>query len=99
MVVELIEAGEFTAFPDALRFVPALRGAGMRLAAASSSKRRSRGTGHAPSRPATRLDHAPWPPAWTWISSASPRRSIVIVSSGCGAKTVRRAGSRWVLSG
>jgi HAD superfamily hydrolase (TIGR01509 family) len=38
MVVELIEAGEFTAFPDALRFVLALRGAGMRLAAASSSK-------------------------------------------------------------
>jgi beta-phosphoglucomutase-like phosphatase (HAD superfamily) len=38
MVVELIEAGEFTAFPDALRFVLALRQAGIRLAAASSSK-------------------------------------------------------------
>ena len=38
MVVELIEAGEFTAFPDALRFVLAVRGAGMRVAAASSSK-------------------------------------------------------------
>jgi HAD superfamily hydrolase (TIGR01509 family) len=38
MVVELIEAGEFTAFPDALRLVLALRDAGIRLAAASSSK-------------------------------------------------------------
>jgi len=38
MVVELIEAGEFTAFADALRFALALRGAGIRLAAASSSK-------------------------------------------------------------
>ena len=38
MVVELIEAGEFTAFPDALRFVLAVRAAGIRLAAASSSK-------------------------------------------------------------
>jgi len=38
MVLELIEAGEFTAFPDALRFVLAVRDAGIRLAAASSSK-------------------------------------------------------------
>jgi beta-phosphoglucomutase len=38
MVVELIEAGEFTAFPDALRFVRALSDRGVRLAAASSSK-------------------------------------------------------------
>ena len=38
MVVALIEAGEFTAFPDALRFIIALRGAGIRVAAASSSK-------------------------------------------------------------
>ena len=38
MVVRLIEAGEFTAFPDALRFVIAVKDAGMRLAAASSSK-------------------------------------------------------------
>ena len=37
-VVELIEAGEFTAFPDALRFVLAMRGCGVRIAAASSSK-------------------------------------------------------------
>jgi beta-phosphoglucomutase len=37
-VVELIEAGEFTAFPDALRFVLAVKGMGLRLAAASSSK-------------------------------------------------------------
>jgi beta-phosphoglucomutase len=37
-VVALIEAGEFTAFDDALRFALALRGAGIRLAAASSSK-------------------------------------------------------------
>jgi beta-phosphoglucomutase-like phosphatase (HAD superfamily) len=38
MVLELIEAGEFTAFPDALRFVLAVRDVGIRLAAASSSK-------------------------------------------------------------
>ncbi|MGZ8679215.1 MAG: HAD family hydrolase [Solirubrobacterales bacterium] len=38
MVLELIEAGEFTAFPDALRFVLALSDRGLRLAAASSSK-------------------------------------------------------------
>ena len=37
-VVELIEAGEFLAFPDALRFILALKGAGIRVAAASSSK-------------------------------------------------------------
>ena len=38
LVVELIEAGEFTAFPDALRFVRALADRGVRIAAASSSK-------------------------------------------------------------
>lgn len=38
MVVELIEAGEFEAYPDALRFVLAVRAAGIRVAAASSSK-------------------------------------------------------------
>jgi beta-phosphoglucomutase-like phosphatase (HAD superfamily) len=38
MVVELIEAGEFTAYPDALRFVIAVKDAGIRVAAASSSK-------------------------------------------------------------
>ena len=38
MVVALIEAGEFAAFDDALRFVVALQDAGIRLAAASSSK-------------------------------------------------------------
>ena len=38
MVLELIGAGEFTAFPDALRFVLAVRAAGIPLAAASSSK-------------------------------------------------------------
>jgi beta-phosphoglucomutase len=37
-VVALIEAGKFIAFDDALRFALALRGAGIRLAAASSSK-------------------------------------------------------------
>jgi trehalose/maltose hydrolase-like predicted phosphorylase/beta-phosphoglucomutase-like phosphatase (HAD superfamily) len=37
-VVALIEAGEFTAFPDALRFLLAVRGAGIPVAAASSSK-------------------------------------------------------------
>ena len=38
MVIELIEAGEFTAYPDALRFVIAVKDAGIRVAAASSSK-------------------------------------------------------------
>jgi beta-phosphoglucomutase len=38
MVVELIEAGEFEAYPDALRFVLAVRDAGIPTAAASSSK-------------------------------------------------------------
>jgi beta-phosphoglucomutase-like phosphatase (HAD superfamily) len=38
MVVRLIEAGEFTAFDDALRFVIAVKDAGIRTAAASSSK-------------------------------------------------------------
>lgn len=38
MVVRLIEAGEFTAYPDALRFVIAVKDAGLGTAAASSSK-------------------------------------------------------------
>jgi beta-phosphoglucomutase len=39
MVIELIEAGEFTAYPDALRFIIAVKDAGIHVAAASSSKR------------------------------------------------------------
>src|SRR6202451_3101672 len=38
MVVRLIQAGDFTAYPDALRFVIATKDAGMLVAAASSSK-------------------------------------------------------------
>jgi beta-phosphoglucomutase-like phosphatase (HAD superfamily) len=38
MVIELIEAGDFTAYPDALRFIIAVKDAGMVVAAASSSK-------------------------------------------------------------
>lgn len=38
MVVELIEAGRFNAFPDALRFLLAVKGSGIRVASASSSK-------------------------------------------------------------
>jgi beta-phosphoglucomutase-like phosphatase (HAD superfamily) len=38
VVVELIEAGDFTAYPDALRFIIAVKDAGIRVAAASSSK-------------------------------------------------------------
>jgi beta-phosphoglucomutase-like phosphatase (HAD superfamily) len=38
MVIELIEAGEFEAYPDALRFILAVREAGIPVAAASSSK-------------------------------------------------------------
>lgn len=38
MVIDLIKAGEFEAYPDALRFVLAVRDAGIPTAAASSSK-------------------------------------------------------------
>jgi beta-phosphoglucomutase-like phosphatase (HAD superfamily) len=38
MVTRLIEAGDFTAYPDALRFIIAVKDAGLRTAAASSSK-------------------------------------------------------------
>jgi len=38
MVIKLIEAGEFEAYPDALRFVLAVRAAGIPSVAASSSK-------------------------------------------------------------
>lgn len=38
MVVELIEAGKFSAYPDALRFLLAVKDAGITVAAASSSK-------------------------------------------------------------
>jgi beta-phosphoglucomutase-like phosphatase (HAD superfamily) len=38
MIEELIEAGEFYAYPDALRFILAVKAAGMKIAAASSSK-------------------------------------------------------------
>jgi beta-phosphoglucomutase len=38
MIVELIKASEFHAYPDALRFVLAVKDAGLRIAAASSSK-------------------------------------------------------------
>ncbi|MGH3875059.1 MAG: HAD family hydrolase [Pseudonocardiaceae bacterium] len=38
MVIKLIEAGEFQAYPDALRFLLAVRDAGIPVAAASSSK-------------------------------------------------------------
>jgi beta-phosphoglucomutase len=38
MVIELIEAGEFTAFPDALRFILNCKAAGLLVGAASSSK-------------------------------------------------------------
>jgi beta-phosphoglucomutase-like phosphatase (HAD superfamily) len=38
MVVRLIEAGDFTAYPDALRFIITVKDAGIRVAAASSSK-------------------------------------------------------------
>ena len=38
MVIRLIEAGDFTAYPDALRFIIAVKDAGIPVAAASSSK-------------------------------------------------------------
>ena len=38
MVIRLIEAGDFTAYPDALRFIIVVKDAGIRVAAASSSK-------------------------------------------------------------
>ena len=42
LLEELIEAGEFVAFPDALRFALALRARGMRLTVASSSRNANR---------------------------------------------------------
>ena len=38
MIVELIEASQFHAYPDALRFIMAVKDAGMKIVAASSSK-------------------------------------------------------------
>ena len=38
MIVDLIEAGQFYAYPDALRFILAVKDAGLEVAAASSSK-------------------------------------------------------------
>jgi beta-phosphoglucomutase len=38
MVVRLIKSGDFTAYPDALRFIIAVKDAGIAVAAASSSK-------------------------------------------------------------
>jgi beta-phosphoglucomutase-like phosphatase (HAD superfamily) len=38
MVVRLIQAGDFTVYPDALRFIIAVKDAGIKVAAASSSK-------------------------------------------------------------
>ncbi|REF35713.1 HAD family hydrolase [Thermasporomyces composti] len=38
MLVQLIEAGDFSAYPDALRFIIAVKDSGLRVAAASSSK-------------------------------------------------------------
>jgi beta-phosphoglucomutase-like phosphatase (HAD superfamily) len=38
MVARLIQAGDFTAYPDALRFIIAVKDAGIKVAAASSSK-------------------------------------------------------------
>jgi beta-phosphoglucomutase-like phosphatase (HAD superfamily) len=37
-VIQLIKAGDFTPYPDALRFIIAVKDAGLRVAAASSSK-------------------------------------------------------------
>ncbi len=42
MIAELIDRGEFTAFPDGLRFLLTLKDGGIRLAAASSSKNANR---------------------------------------------------------
>jgi len=38
MLIRLIEAGDFTAYPDALRFIIAVKDDGIKVAAASSSK-------------------------------------------------------------
>ena len=42
-VLQLIEAGEFTAFPDALRFILAVKDAGIPVAAASSHRQAATG--------------------------------------------------------
>lgn len=41
-VIRLIDAGDFAAYPDALRFIIAVKDAGLRVAAASSSKNAAR---------------------------------------------------------
>jgi hypothetical protein len=43
MVIELIEAGEFTVYPDALRFIIAVKDAGIRVAAAAASSSKNAG--------------------------------------------------------
>ena len=57
-VEELIEAGRFTAFDDAVRFVLALRAAGVPLAAASSSRNADALLSRVPAGPGSSLlDH------------------------------------------
>lgn len=56
MIVRLIDAGAFTAFDDALRFIVAVRDAGLVTAAASSSKNADRFLAKVPVAGATLLD-------------------------------------------
>ncbi len=60
-VVELIAAGEFRAYPDALRFLLATKHAGLRIACASSSRNTSR----TPRRAWRRPRPAAWR-RWAW---------------------------------
>jgi len=71
MVVRLIKAGEFTAYPDALRFVIAVKDAGLAIADASSSKnatsflRKIRSTRSRKSRESHPLRRGPASRCWT----------------------------------
>ena len=63
-VVKLIEEGRFMAFPDALRFILAVKAMGIRVAAASSSKNAKLFLAR------IRLDTSPPSSGWTTTSSA-----------------------------
>jgi len=71
MIVRLIEAGDFTAYPDALRFVIAVKDAGLAIADASSSKnatsflRKIRSTRSRKSRESHPLRRGPASRCWT----------------------------------
>jgi beta-phosphoglucomutase len=71
-VIKLIEQGRFMAFPDALRFILAVKHMGIRVAAASSSKRSSASPRATASSPRTRPAGSRRPRRPGWSHSAWP---------------------------